>query len=421
MGVFRRAGGLVGALLLLACPAAAQSLPQETVSLAGGRLTVGGEATATVAPDDDGQFNYTDYERSALQLLRLGVTASFRPFSRLSFLTELRAEGDTAGGEWTALPSAAYVRVRPWKDRAIDIQAGRIPPVFGAAGRRLYASDNVLIGYPLAWQYLTVLRTDAVPANADQLLAARGAGWRPSYSVGASGYARGVPLTTAFRYDTGVEARFGHEQQPVSWAIALTAGTLSSPGARASNGGPQVSTRLAVRPTAGLVLGASFADGRFLADRLEYPDTAAPATGYDYDASITGGRFHQQTWGADAEYSAGYFLVRAEFVTAGWRLPATGTPAITERLRAAGLMAEGRYRLMPGLTAAVRVDRLDFNDIQGTYQRAPWDAPVTRVEGGLAWTVTRNVILRGSVQRNTRTRGAVTSSTLPALQATVWF
>ena len=55
MAVFRRAGGLVGALLLLAVPAAAQSLPQETVSLAGGRLTVGGEATATVVPDDDGQ------------------------------------------------------------------------------------------------------------------------------------------------------------------------------------------------------------------------------------------------------------------------------------------------------------------------------------------------------------------------------
>ena len=238
-----------------------------------------------------------------------------------------------------------WLATRPWKDRAIDIQAGRIPPVFGAAGRRLYANDNVLIGYPLAWQYLTVLRTDAVPANADQLLGARSVGWRPWYSVGTPGYARGVPLTTAFRYDTGVEARFGHEQQPVSWAVALTAGTLSSPGARDSNGGPQVSTRLAVRPTAGLVLGASFADGRFLADDLEYPDTAATAPGYDYDAPVDGGRYHQQTWGADAEYSAGYFLVRAEFVTAGWRLPAVGTPAITERLRAAGLMARER----PGL------------------------------------------------------------------------
>ena len=415
-----RLGGLVG-MLLLAGPAAAQVLPQETVSLAGGRLTVGGEVTATVAPDDDGQFNYTDYERSALQLLRLGVTASFRPFSRVSFITELRAEGDTAGGDWTALASAAYVRVRPWKDRPIDIQAGRIPPVFGAVGRRLYASDNVLIGYPLAWQYLTVLRTDAVPANADQLLGARSAGWRPWYSVGTPGYARGVPLTTAFRYDTGVEARFGHEHQPVSWAIAVTAGTLSSPGARESNGGPQVSTRLAVRPAVGLVLGASFADGRFLASDIESAPTPASYPGYASDTVELEGRFHQRTWGADAEYSAGHFLARAELVTAGWHLPIMGTPPLPDRLRSTGVMLEGRYRLMPGVTTAVRVDRLDFTDIQGTYQRAPWDAPVTRVEGGVAWHVTRNVILRGSVQHNTRTRGGVTSATLPALQATVWF
>ena len=174
-----RRSGRVGRLTLalaLVCPAvaSAQLLPQETVSLAGGRLTLGGEVTATVAPDDEGQFNYTDYERSALQLLRLGVTASFRPVERIALVTELRAEGDTNGGPWTALPFAAYVRVRPWKDRPFDIQAGRIPPVFGAAGRRIYANDNVLIGYPLAWQYLTVLRSDAVPSSADELIARAG-------------------------------------------------------------------------------------------------------------------------------------------------------------------------------------------------------------------------------------------------------
>ena len=267
--------GSVGSRWQLAfvCPAlaSAQLLPQETVSLAGGRLTVGGDITATVAPDDEGQFNYTDYERSALQLLRLGLTASFRPVERIALVTELRAEGDTNGGPWTALPFAAYVRVRPWKDHPFDIQAGRIPPVFGVAGRRIYANDNVLIGYPLAWQYLTVLRSDAVPASADELIAARSAGWRPWYSVGTPGYARGVPLTTAFRYDTGVQARVGGEQQRVSVAAAVTAGTLSSPGARTTNGGPQVSTRLAVRPATGLVLGASFADGRFFADDLAMP------------------------------------------------------------------------------------------------------------------------------------------------------
>ena len=264
--------------LLAASPVGAQLLPQETVSLAGGRLTLGGEVTATVAPDDEGQFNTTDYERSALQLLRLGVTASFRPVERLAFVTELRAEGDTGGGPWTALPFAAYVRVRPWKDRHFDIQAGRIPPVFGAAGRRIYATDNVLIGYPLAWQYLTVLRTDAVPSNAEELIRARNGGWKPWYSVGSQGYAAGVPLATAFRYDTGVQVRIGGEHQRVSWASALTAGTISSPGARSENGGPQFSTRLAVRPATGLLVGVSFADGRFFADDISSSSYTPPST-----------------------------------------------------------------------------------------------------------------------------------------------
>jgi hypothetical protein len=422
---FARVGRLALALALASPVAAsAQLLPQETVSLAGGRLTVGGDVTATVAPDDEGQFNYTDYERSALQLLRLGVTASFRPIERIALVTELRAEGDTNGGPWTALPFAAYVRVRPWKDRQFDIQAGRIPPVFGTAGRRIYANDNVLIGYPLAWQYLTVMRSDAVPSSADELIAARAGGWRPWYSVGTPGYARGVPLVTAFRYDTGVQARVGGEQQRVSLAAAITAGTLSSPGARATNGGPQVSTRLAIRPTTGLILGGSFADGRFFADDLAVPLPAGPTdTGHTYAtaSTTTTGRYHQQTWGADAEYSLGHFLARAELVTARWRLPPIGVSPIDEALRSTGLSVEGRYRLAPGITAAARVDHLTFSQLRGSYHEVPWDAPVTRVEAGVAWSATRNLIIRGTVQHNDRSRGKVRSSTLPALQVTVWF
>ena len=58
-----------------------------------------------------------------------------------------------------------------------DIQVGRVPPTFGAFARRTYASDNPLIGYPLAYQYLTSMRADALPANADELLRMRGRGW----------------------------------------------------------------------------------------------------------------------------------------------------------------------------------------------------------------------------------------------------
>ena len=44
------------------------------------------------------------------------------------------------------------------RTRDFDIQVGRVPPTFGAFARRTYATDNPLIGYPLAYQYLTSLR-----------------------------------------------------------------------------------------------------------------------------------------------------------------------------------------------------------------------------------------------------------------------
>ena len=94
---------------------------------------------------------------------------------------------------------------------------------------------------------------------------------------------------------------------------------------------------------------------------------------------------------------------------------------MTKPLWSTGLTVEGRYRLAPGVTAAARVDRLSFSQLQGSYQTLPWDAPVTRVEAGVAWSATRNLIVRGSVQHNDRSRGAVRSSTLPALQVSLWF
>jgi hypothetical protein len=389
----------------------AQGWPEQTASLLGGRVTLGGEATATVAPEDNGHFTYTDYERSSLQLVRFGIAAAIRPIDRITFVVDVRAEGDTSGGDWSAIPVAMYVRVRPWRQRAFDIQAGRIPPVFGVAGRHIYASDNVLIGTPLSWQYLTVLRADAVPANADELIYARSYGWQPGYSVGEDGYARGVPLTTAFRYDTGVEARVGDDTSRVSVAVGFTNGTLSAPGLRSSNGGPQLSTRVALHPSAAWVIGASYADGRFIADTVRDGLPAAQS----------GRRYPQRTIGGDAEYSWGHVLVRAELVAARWTLPVLGTPAIDNPLWATGFSVEGRYKIAPGVTAALRGDHLTFNDQTGSYVTLPWDAPVSRIEGGVSWAAMRHVILRGSIQQNSRTRGRIRHETLPAAQVTLWF
>jgi hypothetical protein len=109
--------------------ATGQDLPSAPVSLAGGRITLGTDMSISATPQDDDEawFNYTDYEHNALRLFRLGVTADVRITDRVSLLTEIRSEnGDSV------TPYALYVRVRPWRNRAIDIQAGRIPPTFGA-------------------------------------------------------------------------------------------------------------------------------------------------------------------------------------------------------------------------------------------------------------------------------------------------
>ena len=87
----------------------------------------------------------------------------------------------------------------------MTIDVGRIPPTFGAFGRHAYTTDNPVIGYPLAYQYLTSLRTDAVPAVADDLLRMRARGWRSSFPIGEQAPGPGVPLISGFRFDTGVQ------------------------------------------------------------------------------------------------------------------------------------------------------------------------------------------------------------------------
>ena len=150
----------------------AQRLPSEPIVLAGGVLTVGGDVSATIGSDDPGFFNYTDYEDSELRMLRL---ESPRRSARAVTCRCSAKCGARMPGRRRAY--ALYVRIRPWTERRFDIQVGRIPPTFGAFPRRSYEADNPLIGYPLAYQYLTSLRADAIPASADELLQMRGRGW----------------------------------------------------------------------------------------------------------------------------------------------------------------------------------------------------------------------------------------------------
>jgi len=384
----------------------AQGLPSEPIALADGRVTVSGDVSATFGSPDPGFFNYTDYEHSALRLVRIDVAAAAKAGPHFSLLGEVRSENID-----TLQAYALFARIRPWTGRDFDIQVGRIPPTFGAFGRRAYANDNPLIGYPLAYQYLTSLRPDALPANADELLQKRSLGWLVRYSVGAPSVDRGVPLVSAFRWDSGVQVHAG--AGIFSAAAAVTAGTVSNPLFSDDNSGRQFAGRLEARPIAGLIAGTSFARGRFVSDAAVRSALGEAAPSDD---------FRQTAWGADAEYSHGYYLVRFETIVSAWRIPAIRAPAIDEPLRAVSTSLEGRYKIVPGLYAAARVEHLGFSDLVGSTSTLPWDAPVNRVEVGTGYSIQRNLLLKISYQHNTRDGGVLQRvENLGAGQLVFWF
>jgi hypothetical protein len=391
-----------------------QGLPSEPIAMAGGHVTVGADVSATVAPEDAGFFNYTDYDHSALRTLRVDFSTAVTLNPHFAVLGELRDElallGQIADENMNTLRAyALYARIRPWTDRAIDIQAGRVPPTFGAFARRVYAADNPLIGYPLAYQYLTSLRADALPWNADELLQMRGRGWQSNFSIGDQSKQNGVPLISAFRWDTGVQVHAA--SSVLDGTVSVTTGTLSNPRVTDDNSAPQVAARVSGHPIPGLVLGVSAARGPFVSSTA-----ARGAVGDGHDQSFT-----QTAWGADVEYSRGYYLVRAETVWSQWKLPELGAPVIDTPLTALSTYVEGRYKVRPGLYIAGRIDHLGFNDIVGSAGPQSWEAPVTRVEIGAGYSLQRNVLLKVSVQHDARDGGRVTHATLPAVQIVYWF
>lgn len=383
--------------------AAAQVLPEQPISVAGGHLVFGAEVTATIAPQDLGFFNYTSYEFGALRNMRVGVSVELRANDRIQVLGEVRLDQGRVLEAY-----GLFVRLRPFPSRRFDIQVGRIPPTFGAMSRTAYGSSNILIGQPLAYQYLTSIRPDALPATTDDLLRMRGRGWLSNFPVGNTEPGPGLPLVNTSRWDTGVQAH--GVTGMVDWTGSITAGSLSDPRFHDNNRGRQVAGRAVVKPVAAIAIGVSASRGDWVNRALEEPLV---------DASSN--RARQTAFGGDMEYSAGPFLVRGEAIRSMWQLPMFGSLQLEDPLVAISSLIEGRYKLKPGLYVALRGDRLDFSKIHGERGFADWEAQTWRIETGFGYSLTRNIMFKGSFQRNGRDGGRVRKDSLVAAQVNYWF
>lgn len=397
---------IVIAAILLAAPAAAQ-LPDRPISNASGTVTAGAEVSGTLSRrDDTAFFNYTDYENDALRMARLRLMGEWRPHAQLSFVGEARA-----GRNPRAEVAALFVRWSPVARWRLDLQAGRVPPVIGAFARRAYGRDNPLSGVPLAYQYLTSLRPDALPATVDDILRMRARGWRPSFPIGDDTLAPGIALVSAFHWDTGVTAHWSNDR--VDLAASVTRGAPARPVTRETNRGLQWSGRAAVTAPSGLTLGVSGARGNWI-------DQAV----LDLVPAATGVSTSQTVIGADAEFERGHWIIRGEVMHVTFGIPVAGSPSFTTPLSADSAFIEGRYRFLARWQVAVRADRLTFSDVRGTLfggASTSWDAPVKRLEGGVGFRLARTVEVRGGYQYNWRDGGRVRTLGTPTLQLLYWF
>lgn len=386
----------------------AQMLPDGPVTFADGRVRVSGEVTATtstVAGSDEGWFNYSSYRHNILRNLRVAVASEVRVSSHVALVGEVRSDHF----EWPEA-YAAFVRVRPWQRRAIDVHVGRVPPTFGAFARRPYNADNVVVGMPLAYQYLTTLRADVLPRHADDVAAARARGWNVRDPRGLEAEGPGLPLVNALQWDTGVQVRGQHGR--LVWLTSVTTGTLSNPRVRDDNGRPQLAGRVTYAPVPAVTLGASVARGPYLSRRLD--EVLRPL-------GTTAARADQRAAGADLEVSRGRWLLRAEAMRSTWDVPSGDAPRLPPSLGAWSILTEARVRLAPGVDVAGRVERLDFSDIVASAGPLSWDAPVERAEFALAWSPQRRLTLKAGWQINTREAGRIRSKHVGALQCIAWF
>jgi hypothetical protein len=118
---------------------------------------------------------------------------------------------------------------------------------------------------------------------------------------------------------------------------------------------------------------------------------------------------------ADPRYRPGEGMVNT------WQAPLLGD------LTVRGGYVEGKMAFSAGWFAAGRYDVLRFDDLQGTGGPArPWDADVTRFEGGLGYRIDRHVTAKAVYQSTKRDPGpgaatAARTDNLLAAQVVIGF
>lgn len=308
--------------------------------------------------------------------LTLVLDAAFQDW--LSFDLEARFDrGAPAmpGGGIGGRLEQYWVRFTLPESTLLNLEVGRFAAPLGNFIPRSDPRKNPFATFPLLYDQPTTFmrKTDTAAIILGRRDIPRVKDWR-------------VPV---YRELYGLGAMVFGTWKDLSYAVAVT---NSAPGTWVFNWpfhsgdfqSPNVYVHLGYALDPSLSLGASVARG---------PYDRADAVGIPVGMGT--GDFPQTIAGLDLHYAIGALDIFAEAYWNRFKSP------LVDDLDLWGFYVEGKYTILPGLFAAVRVAQLLFGTIRDALAVPnPWDRDLTRLEVGGGYFFTRNFFVKGTLQLN---------------------
>lgn len=290
------------------------------------------------------------------------------------------------------------LRLTPWEDGRLSIQAGKFATVVGTWTRRHLSWDNAFITAPLPYGAVT-------PASDLEVPAGPGAFGQPSRDEKYDH----LPVIWNADYATGlsVAGRLGK----FDYAAELKNSPL---GARPSSWNPDtvgfshptLSGRVAFRPSQAWELGVSVSRGAYL--RPEVHSELPMGRGF--------GHYTEQVVGGDVSYAWHHWQFWGEVFATRYEVPGIGN------LDLFAYYLEGKYKITPQLYAALRWNQMFYGSVRdedgGRRQPSPdkW-----QVDAALGYRLTAHTQVKVQYTVQQGEVGAQGVNHTGALQVTVRF
>ncbi len=263
------------------------------------------------------------------------------------------------------------VRITPWEDGRLSLQAGKFATVIGRWVERHLSWDNPFLNAPLVYENITAIEDRAAPAFTadfdaelhDEKYEYNPVIWGPSYTTGLSAAGK------VGKFDYAIESKNSPlASRPESWDST-----------RVDFKRPTVSGRLGFRPNEMWNLGLFASRGAYFVDEAE--------------ATLPRGRslgdYHEILIGQDVTFEWHHVQFWAEFHEARFEVPLVGNADVF------GYFFEAKYKLTPQFFAAARWNQQLFGDVpDGSGGEIPWGRDAWRIDLAVAYRFTPHTQLK---------------------------